>query len=87
MELKIKTKKVDKIYNCDICGKPVKFPDHMYVGGYLRFAHPECAKYAEAAIDRYLHWILLDHVGILQLSRDILETRESIEKQTKRMIE
>lgn len=63
--------------NCDICGKPVKLPDEMWVGGYLQYAHKECAEYADKGVKRYLRWLTLSHVGLVQFAQDIIEANES----------
>lgn len=47
---------------------------------YLGWAHPECAEMAERSVKLYLRWIVLTHVGVTQLSRDILEAEESYNK-------
>ena len=76
--IEIKTRE-PKPHDCDICGEPCKVPNHMYIGGYLGWAHPECAELAERAVKLYLRWIISTHVGVTQLSRDILEAEESFD--------
>ena len=62
--------------NCDICGKPVKLPDEMWVGGYLSYAHNECAELADKGVRLYLRWLTLSHVSITQFAKDIIEAEE-----------
>ena len=64
-------------HNCDICGKPVRVPDDMWIGGYLSWAHPECAEMADKAVKRYLRWLTVTHVGITQFARDIMEVDDT----------
>jgi len=60
---------------CCVCGKPCK-KDSFYIGGYLDWCHPKCAEYAETAVELYLKWLTLSHVGITNFAKHLLEVVE-----------
>ena len=60
---------------CCICGKPCKKTDY-FIGGYLNWCHNSCSKHAEKAIDLYLKWISLSHVGMINFAKHIIDVNK-----------
>ena len=57
---------------CCICGKPCK-NDEFFIGGYLDWCHNKCSEHAERAVELYLKWLTLSHVGITNFARHLLD--------------
>ncbi len=62
-----------KPHDCDLCGKPVNVPDDMHIGGFISWAHPECAELAEKTVDLYLRWLTLSPQGLTTFTHHINE--------------
>lgn len=65
----------EKAKACQLCGEIDASVD-MYIGGYVQYAHPECAKVGDKAIHQYLLSLHHRMFGIEVFVRDMLKVIE-----------
>lgn len=64
-----------KKHPCDLCGKGELGGESLHVGGYVNWAHRDCCKIGNKAIERYFRLITTHPNGTNILAEQLLKAR------------
>lgn len=69
-------------FTCQLCGKTDETVD-IWCGGYINYAHHECAEIGNKALRQFIRYILADINGLEILAKEIVDIakqmREGVE--------
>ena len=67
-----------KQHTCELCGKTDECV-MAYVGGYLNYAHGDCAEIANRGVEQYLRYLLVDFSGLEILVKALKNALDEVE--------